>query len=378
MKRILSFAIVLAILVASVLTVPTAYAEENNGTSPISVWDGTMPTVTATNVFTALGQDSVAGTENDPIILDSAADVAILAQFLLNGNDVWTANKGDNGMPWFRLECDIDIAGHEWPGIGTAQIEGKEGRFKGKFDGNGHVIYNLDLASDDLYAGFFGYLFTPNALVRDLGIASCEVGGIDIGGATGRQCVGGLVGYADRATVQNCFANVDFKSTSAQQLCIGILMGKCDNDSNVTTVTNSWCSGSIEIGTRTDNWIHAGVFCGEVSGQLVVSNCYSVGNIDVKNAVAWDGIGAFVGQLSDSKVLTVSNTTFSANVLMESELVANCNTKAIIGYENGTESFTNCQYNVNCTANGAAIDALAYAGLTSTTDDIKITSSFSA
>lgn len=371
MKKILSFILVVTMLVASALIVPVSATEAET----VSVWDGKMPTVTATNIFTALGQDGVAGTETDPIVLDCVEDVAILAQFLLNGGDVWTANKGANGFPWFRLDCDIDLAGYEWPGIGTSQVEGKEGRFKGKFDGNGHVIYNLDLASDDLYAGFFGYLFTGNALVRNLGIASCEEGGIDIGGAIGRQYIGGLVGYADRATIENCFANVSFKSESTQQLCVGILMGKCDNESNYTYVKDSWCNGSIEIGTRTDRWVHAGILCGEISGKLTVTNCNSIGSIKVANAVAWDGIGAFVGQLSDNKVLTVSNTEFSGSVTMESALVTNCNMKAIIGYENGTETFTNCQYNVTCSANDETIAPLTYPGLVSTANEINITSS---
>ena len=51
MKRILSFAIVMAILVAAVLTVPVAYAEENNGTSSVSVWDGTIPTANSSYTY---------------------------------------------------------------------------------------------------------------------------------------------------------------------------------------------------------------------------------------------------------------------------------------------------------------------------------------
>jgi hypothetical protein len=105
---------------------------------------------------------------------------------------IWTPQQmntiGANPADWdkhFRLMGDIDMSiytGTQYNIIGNSTTP-----FTGSFDGNGHVISNLTIATSTDYIGLFGYVGSGGQ-IRNLGVEnvnmtgyvnSCYVGGLD-------------------------------------------------------------------------------------------------------------------------------------------------------------------------------------------------------
>lgn len=110
----------------------------------------------------------------------------------------------ENPSGSYTLMNDIDCTGQTWTPVD----------FTGYFDGRGHALLNLSITDvsqsvrttydgnmktyDTCFAGFFGCL--ENALVRDLTLA-----GVNVDINIERDCfAGGLAGYTDGATIDNC------------------------------------------------------------------------------------------------------------------------------------------------------------------------------
>ncbi len=130
------------------------------------------------------------GTKDDPYQIHTAEELALIG---------WAPSHWDKH---FILMADIDLS----PFRGAVfNIIGAEWDhpFTGVFEGNGHTVSNLQLhrVNDSYYVqniGLFGYVFDPNAEIRNLGL-------IDPNVSVGRQTlVGALVGYLFRGTVANC------------------------------------------------------------------------------------------------------------------------------------------------------------------------------
>lgn len=109
---------------------------------------------------------------------------------------LWLADhvNGVSGIQKAVLTNDIDMTGVKWTPIGT-----KDSAFKGEFDGQGHVITNLNVNDPSLeYAGLFGYVskFSNPATIKNLGV---------VGEFSGGKYVGGIAGYSERSEISNCF-----------------------------------------------------------------------------------------------------------------------------------------------------------------------------
>ncbi|MDR1621892.1 MAG: hypothetical protein LBS00_05915, partial [Synergistaceae bacterium] len=91
------------------------------------------------------------GTEGNPYIIDTAAQLAGLAQEVNNGNDGY---GNDCGGVYFKLGGDIALTGN-WTPIGNSANP-----FMGVFDGGGHKITGLNIPRSMglTHAGLFGYI----------------------------------------------------------------------------------------------------------------------------------------------------------------------------------------------------------------------------
>ncbi|MBO4643977.1 MAG: hypothetical protein J5716_05145, partial [Alphaproteobacteria bacterium] len=100
-------------------------------------------------------------------------------------------NNGKSFKDWHFVQTkDIDLQNAEWTPIG---ISGSDKYFEGTYDGNGHVIKNLNVSS--AHAGFFGVL---NGTVKNLGIESGTIAGDYAGSIASRS--GG-----ENAALINCY-----------------------------------------------------------------------------------------------------------------------------------------------------------------------------
>lgn len=130
-------------------------------------------------------------------------------------------------------------------------------KFYGSFDGAGHAIRNLVVASGDRYCGLFGRV-GEGGIVKNLATDNASV--------TGRYLVGGLVG-ANEGTVCSCRSN---GTAVAQEGFVGGVAGY-----NTGTITLACSTGVVEA-------------CGEstTAGGLVgynycgtISLCYSTSHV---------------------------------------------------------------------------------------------------
>lgn len=141
-----------------------------------------------------------------------------------------------NGIQKAVLTADIDMTGVKWTPIGT-----KDSAFKGEFDGQGHVITNLNVNDPSLeYAGLFGYVskFSNPATIKNLGV---------FGEFSGGEYVGGIAGYSENSEITNCFF-------------IGTVSGTNTNGiANGDTIENCYFqSDSTDINARTEKQFKSG------------------------------------------------------------------------------------------------------------------------
>jgi fibro-slime domain-containing protein len=127
------------------------------------------------------------GTINDPYIIETKAQLEILALFTNSGKTFQNEH--------IKLGNNIDLSGSEenqWTPIGNAS-----NAFRGSFDGNGKVINGLFINNIANNQGLFGYV--NGAAISNLGLENFHVqGGSNVGGI-----IGGGIGTN---TVTNSYA----------------------------------------------------------------------------------------------------------------------------------------------------------------------------
>ena len=132
------------------------------------------------------------GTEAEPYLIKSVADLVFLRNDVNNGNSY----KGK----FIKLTADLDLANlpvpmdvnaiNGWTPIGID----KNTPFMGNFDGNSHIISNLKVEGEN-NQGFFGY--ATESTIKNLTFKNVSV--------KGTNCVGAVVGQAYASThIDNC------------------------------------------------------------------------------------------------------------------------------------------------------------------------------
>jgi len=97
---------------------------------------------------------------------------------------------------YFRLIADIDLSAYtdtQFNIIGSQDIP-----FTGVFDGNGHTVSNFTYtAINESYIGLFGYIDSPFAEIKNLGLIDPNV---MCDAVVGNRCLGSLVGDIRQGT----------------------------------------------------------------------------------------------------------------------------------------------------------------------------------
>ena len=193
-----------------------------------------------------------------------------------------------------------------WFPVGTL-----EDPFRGTLDGDGHTIsgFVVNRPGQD-YTGLFGYIAgTPErrAEIRDLTLDAFTV--------TGRDYVGGLSGYALRATFHRTGAGTRSGTpTPATQIVrgrqftgglFGVLTG--------VDLTESYALATVSAAGGTGEQLRdAGILVGHVTGSGALQRVFSRGSIVADGGAGFNGnIGGLVGRLSQAASIT-NAYTFSA------------------------------------------------------------------
>lgn len=182
--------------------------------------------------------------------------------------------------------------------------------FKGTFDGNGKLVYNLYIDQPNTpYQGFFGY--TLNANLYNVGLVNIT--------ASGRNYTGGMVAYAENTYMRDCYVNGG--TLFALSYCGG-LVGYQEQG------TNSIISGCYNTCEVTGN--------NYVGGLIGFSNYSTVRNSYVAGRVAAQGepVGAIIGG---------ANEVLMYYCYFSIELTGQTNAIGWNNFKDGGEGLTNAQ-----------------------------------
>lgn len=224
---------------------------------PMSVWNGNAATPNHSSTFSG-GE----GTEANPYIIGSAAD---LAQLAANANDDINPNSYED--TYFKLAIDIDLNGKQWTPIM---------HFYGHLDGKQHEIKNMKIESDE--GGDLG-LFKRLAWGE---VSNLHVSG-DITSTNGGN-IGGICGSTSNGT---SIANCSFKGSITGGDNAGGIVGDTEINMIITCSRNS---GTI-----------SGKNAGGIVGSLfegVAAGCYNSGVVKTTEDNGY--AGGIVGLLEDN------------------------------------------------------------------------------
>ncbi|MCL2817297.1 MAG: hypothetical protein FWD39_02785 [Clostridiales bacterium] len=253
------------------------------------------------------------GTENDPLQVSKAAQLAEIAR-LVNLGELETAILGDgNSTVYIKLMNNIDLSGYTegagWTPIGKYDnpqyynINNPRLAFNGVFDGNNKTVTGLYINDQELRgAGLFGCI--NGGTVKNLRVEGANVtDSVHTGGVAdyvyngslencsvkgkvgGRQFVGGVLGYAKRSSLENCYAVGEVSDIGTKVFALASSVGGVAGCVDYGSLENCYFTGSVKGGES------IGGVVGEASGSL--KNCYSEATVIGGDFYAGGVVGRF-------------------------------------------------------------------------------------
>lgn len=231
------------------------------------------------------------GTEADPYLIESIADLILLSDSVNNtlAEDDMKYGKAFAGE-YFKLTASIDMSGYLFPPIGG---DDEYFRFAGTFDGNGLTLSNLDVETEGLgNCGLFGAVDTVG-VIKDLNLVNPV-------SVSQYYYTGTVAGYC-QGTIENC--NVTGGEVSGLY-CVGGVVGFGGETRNC-----SFVDGTVTGDTQVGGVI--GVT------RCIVSGLYSTGStITCTSSTTSASVGGVVGYISDARGGHLSDCYFDGTVAM--------------------------------------------------------------
>lgn len=314
------------------------------------------------------------GTQDDPWLISTAADLKALADFVNSGNaknydaDCNTNPPGNFHGYYFKQTADIDLQGIEnWEPIGYSG--GDNLYFAGNYDGGNYKICNaVSTGKQDSEgystAGIFGWVAFGS--VSNLHVENATFS------ASGNQTyafVGGLAAVANFATITNCSVTDStlISSTTSYNTSAGGFVG----DSG-----NSVFSQCAATGNQVNSTSYSGGFLGELDDDdsdgaspssftdcYVASSSVTSGSTDSCDV----GIaGGFCGSVTNENLILENCFVFNTNIAISDENRATLNSVGIFAGRlntNGSSytakvTITNCYYGKNRLVLGSSGDSV--------------------
>ena len=259
------------------------------------------------------------------------------------GMDVTADDNGDthNGssITGYELTKDLDFedansyssgtVNSDWvnPGRGgTPETEGwlpigNSSSFKGVFEGNDYVIFNLFILRFNIeLVGLFSLLDSP-AEIRNVGIEGGFVEGMVAGGLAGS-----IAESSTGATISGCYSTVNVTAGGGLTGIAGGLVGR-NRSGNIVAC---YATGNVEA--RGDNCAVGGLV-GHNSGNIIA--CYATGYVDTRGNN--HSIGGLVGRNRNGNIVACYAT---GNVEMESSnttgISGEVSAGGLVGYSAGS------------------------------------------
>ncbi len=286
----------------------------------ISVWDGTYE-----------NWDTIhAGTADDPILIENAAQLARMSQFIYCSQE----------PKYYKLTTDIDLDNRIWNPIGYIESVSCP-EFNGYFDGDNHTIYNP--SNTLFYSTYNGYI--KNLTTR--------------GSVVYREAEYynfGLITYW-APLVENCHNYCDIIINAHSYMTAGSIAGECN------TIINCSNHGNITINADNLSWCFVGGIAG---GADVIEECYNTGdlNIEISNCNKCK-----IGGISGLIITEISHSYNTGNIMVNCE---NSYAGGIVGDMNEYINPLNDIF-INSCYNAGNIEAANVGGIIAKTDYENIT-----
>jgi hypothetical protein len=227
-------------------------------------------------------------------------------------------NIGQYG--YYVLDNDIDLSGINWDPIET---------FKGYLDGKGYVIRNLTIeeitnSDEQRRFGLFEY---HNGYITNLGmeglninitalydssyeyyvggmagysdgiiVNSYVIGKIEVNGVLNIM-VGGIVGFADRFTIEESYTKGEIIVNAKYTLKAGGIIGQ----GGYIDIKNVYSEMDITFDSNNDNRNIGGII-GHAWGQTYIDKVYYIGEIIKEGNENWPRIGGIIGQFQEGTI----------------------------------------------------------------------------
>lgn len=300
------------------------------------------------------------GTQDDPWLISTAADLKALADFInddthpANAYDADGCGLGNFHGYYFKQTADIDLQGAAWDPIGYS--DESKFYFSGHYDGGNHVIRNAVSSgiTDNGYtlAGIFGSVCVGSisnlhienvefsaegnnkqafagglaGIVLDSEIANCSVSGSKLSSSrapSNSNRAGGLVGLSSVGKFTKC-ASVNNQIQSSEY-CGGFIGELDDSYANgSSSFTDCYVANSTVTASSSNvqNSNCVGGFCGQVTEEILsLTNCFIYNtqvSIAADSQYNFNRVGAFVGCLqtngSDYTAKIFTTNCYQGNV----------------------------------------------------------------
>ena len=199
------------------------------------------------------------GTEDDPYLISSADELVYMSEDL----NYSAANRDK----YFKLTKNIDMSGKEFTAIGNT---GK--LFQGTFDGDFHIIYNLNISASYQYSGLFGRI--NGATVKNLGLENVSV-------VSNRNDAAGLVANAVESTIENCYVIGSVTGNAG----VGGIVASTHSGQTPTTIKNCYARVSLSVSSKRGDT--AGISGWNYPASVKIENCYSACTGELRPIAGW-------------------------------------------------------------------------------------------
>lgn len=261
-RKLAQSLVLLCCVIATAIALSAPRTAHADGT--VDFWDGTS----STNWYTE-------NPDAETFTISTAEDLAGLSELTNQQDPVTFTGKT------ILLATDIDLAGHNWTAISQDGMNSESTSFSGTFDGQGHVIHNLNnVPSTEYRYGLFGTVHT--ATIRNLGLEAAMV--IEAENNT-RLEIGPLVSWSSTSIVENCWVTGSLYTPGGY--IVGGLVGQCTGNSQViecsssTDVTVDGLSGPC-VGGVVGQWETTG-------NDSLIADCYFDGSIEIASGTSANG-----------------------------------------------------------------------------------------
>lgn len=241
------------------------------------------------------------GTSVSPYQISSSSNLLFLADAVNRGEEAYVSAS-------YKLMNDIDLKNVTWTPIGINPLGSASEKkpFSGTFDGGGKTIRNLTLNATSGYGqGLFGYAL--GASIRNLTLENCDI--------SGKEFVGGIVGFAFQSTISDCTVSGTVSGRSSVGGIAGSISGvegkkgsivNCINRASVSGISSNIAGVAGQVNyVNIENCFNAGTITGNgdvggVAGRIsnnggILRNCCNVGTVNGSKSVGGVAGSSYAG-----------------------------------------------------------------------------------